>query len=56
MSSERKCVICNDRLPSNVHEQHTAAPVKQGRCCSYCNLTVVIPARIAGLPNMNKGS
>jgi hypothetical protein len=36
-------------LPPKVWEWgHNAEPVTEGRCCSHCNDTVVIPRRIKG--------
>ena len=36
---------------------HNAMPVTNGRCCDYCNSTVVMPARLAPFlsPNNNRG-
>ena len=39
-----ECSICGARL-RGVHDDHNAAPVTDGRCCSCCNAAVVIPAR-----------
>ena len=39
-----KCSICNIK-----HEDeygHNAQPINNGRCCSVCNIEVVIPTRI----------
>jgi hypothetical protein len=38
------CSICNIK-----HEDeygHNAQPINNGRCCSVCNIEVVIPTRI----------
>ena len=45
----KKCCICKkpiDTVGSWAHG-HNAEPIKQGQCCSLCNATKVIPARIA---------
>ena len=43
-----KCCICGKQIkPVGTWTQgNNAQPVKDGRCCDYCNSTVVIPARI----------
>lgn len=45
------CSICNELIevewPSGWSQGHNARPVNDGRCCSDCNWTVVIPARLA---------
>jgi hypothetical protein len=41
------CSIC--RLPY-VGFSHDAGPINNGRCCTTCNDTVVIPARIIHQP------
>ena len=43
MKKENKCVICND--PYKGHG-HNALPVKEGRCCTDCNWTGVLSARM----------
>ena len=37
------CTICRRDYDEYGHE---AWPINGGRCCNYCNDTVVIPARI----------
>ena len=40
------CVFCDVEMNS-IHDTHNPEPVKEsGRCCSHCNTTVVIPARL----------
>lgn len=39
-----KCVICEEDLDDKYG--NNAEPVKVGRCCSKCNITVVIPKRL----------
>ena len=40
------CCICGSTIGSMGHG-HNPAPVKtEGRCCDYCNLSVVIPQRL----------
>jgi len=45
---EKKCIICRQKFrgPGN-----NAVPVRKGQCCDNCNINVVIPRRIGGLPN-----
>lgn len=38
------CVICGQKYTGYGND---ARPVKEGRCCNGCNLTVVVPRRIA---------
>ena len=40
---QSKCVICNELF---VGHGHNALPVKEGRCCTDCNWTGVLPARL----------
>ena len=43
------CVICNEDIEVQAngwHLGHNAEPVEIGRCCTDCNQTLVIPARI----------
>ena len=50
----KMCAICKDpidvqKTPEGVvfwTEGHTAMPVVEGRCCTSCNYSVVIPARL----------
>jgi len=50
-----KCTICTQEIDTQRHPRtgeivwakgHNAQPVAHGRCCSTCNATVVIPARM----------
>jgi hypothetical protein len=43
-----KCDICGDDIDirGTWTKGHNAQPVADGRCCSVCNDTVVIPKRI----------
>ena len=43
------CSICNNEI--NDEFGNNAEPVNDGRCCSDCNSTVVIPARIKEMLN-----
>lgn len=45
------CVICDREIPveHGWDGGHNAEPVRKGRCCTECNVLVVIPARIQGL-------
>ena len=43
------CVICKEDIGVQANgwqHGHNAEPVEDGRCCSDCNQTAVIPARI----------
>lgn len=42
------CSICKKEIPSRDgwDKGNNAEPINKGRCCDYCNETVVIPARI----------
>ncbi len=52
-----KCVLCKEQIDAQrtpfgevVWEGgHNAEPIKRGRCCSVCNETRVIPARLEQL-------
>ena len=52
-----KCSLCDgeievQRNPKGIvywTEGHNAAPLSEGRCCDNCNITKVIPARLARL-------
>ena len=48
--SER-CVLCDVPL---IAYGHNPEPLAEGRCCTSCNDTLVIPARLAQLPG-NRG-
>jgi hypothetical protein len=43
-----QCSICRRDVDAvgDWTEGHNAQPVNDGRCCSFCNSHVVIPARI----------
>ena len=56
-----KCSICGyDIEPDMVDgkvawdQGHNAAPVNDGRCCTTCNYTIVVPRRIKDCFNDNK--
>jgi hypothetical protein len=49
------CIICGNLIDELRHpisgevvwdQGHNAEPVKDGRCCSHCNNTVVLPQRL----------
>ena len=45
-----KCSICRETVPvAEDSHGHNAEPVNSGRCCSACNASAVIPARIERL-------
>lgn len=41
------CSICGK--PGWPDGSHNAQPINDGRCCGICNITVVIPRRLADL-------
>ena len=45
-----ECSICNNEIETNPltnwDQGHNAEPVNEGRCCDFCNSSVVIPTRI----------
>lgn len=46
------CSICGNEIevePSGWAGGHNAQPINDGRCCTTCNATVVIPGRIIRL-------
>ena len=48
----RICSICTGSIPVMVNgwkHGHNADPVAEGRCCTYCNDTKVIPARLQAI-------
>ena len=51
MSIEKSkiCVICEKEIKDLY--PHSAAPVADGKCCTNCNATKVIPARLAAVYN-----
>jgi len=58
-----ECSICNGEItpqrdPSTgktIWDQgHSASPVNDGRCCSSCNTTVVIPTRLGRVRMVRK--
>ena len=53
-SKPKFCSICTSAIDELIvdgevawSDGHNAEPVNQGRCCSECNDTVVIPSRLA---------
>ena len=52
-----KCCICKEEIDKQIFPKsntvwkkgHNAQPIKDGRCCSNCNNTVVIPERFKRL-------
>jgi hypothetical protein len=43
-----KCSICGMEIPKKGTwtQGNNAEPINSGRCCDYCNLAVVLPARV----------
>ena len=51
-----KCVICKQNIDILYHngkaiweDGHNAEPICEGRCCTICNDTVVMPQRITDM-------
>ena len=47
-----KCSICSRDIDVQINgwdQGHSAYPVNEGRCCTLCNVTEVIPERISRL-------
>ena len=42
------CSICNEDFEGH---GHNADPINDGRCCEFCNFSMVIPARLDLLDN-----
>lgn len=52
LNQPMKCSICGgpiEREFTGWAGGHNAAPVNDGRCCSDCNWTIVIPVRLSRL-------
>ncbi len=56
--SKLECCICRKEIEKEYNSLtgkvywdsgNNALPVKNGRCCSICNVNIVIPARISNL-------
>lgn len=47
-----ECSICG--LPVQSKASHNAEPINDGRCCSECNDTVVVPRRLLDVYKMTK--
>ena len=62
LNYNKKCCICKQSIDKQLNkkgeviwdEGHNAEPVNDGRCCTQCNNTTVIPARISGQFNIDK--
>ena len=56
---DRKCSICEGHIEPLRDDKgeivweggNNAQPVNDGRCCDECNMTAVIPARMAQINN-----
>lgn len=49
MHNPRICCLCQKQIdiqPKGWAEGHNAEPIMNGRCCSKCNDTIVVPKRI----------
>ncbi len=48
--SKMKCVICKEKItadPFGWEGGCNAMPVEEGQCCYQCDISVVLPARLA---------
>ena len=46
-----KCCLCKKEIPVEANgwaEGNNAEPLRKGRCCNECNLTIIIPLRLIG--------
>jgi len=52
------CSICGGDIDAQGTwtRGHNAEPINDGRCCTECNNTVVIPARIVAIYRAEKAS
>ena len=53
------CVICGLDIDVQFNgwtEGHNAQPLKDGRCCTPCNSTVVLPARLKPMMGLQPGT
>ena len=50
-----KCSICHEKIDGHINpftnevywtEGHNAQPINNGRCCTICNDTIVVPVRL----------
>jgi hypothetical protein len=49
------CSICGNAIEVTIggwSEGNNAQPVNDGRCCDWCNWTVVVPARLKSIDDM----
>jgi hypothetical protein len=52
MKNNGKCVICNEKITAEQNASkwaggYNAMPVAEGQCCYTCDISVVLPARLA---------
>lgn len=51
------CIICGDPIPKDAKGWgggYNAEPIKDGRCCSKCNQTLVVPERLKRIQEGHK--
>ena len=56
------CCICSEEIGDMINDDgevywstgHNASPVKAGRCCTTCNIRIVIPERLEGILDMDR--
>ena len=50
-----KCSICHEKIDGHINpftnevywtKGHNAQPINNGRCCTICNDTIVVPVRL----------
>lgn len=65
MENEMICSICNGEIDPQINpatgevfwtQGHNAEPINNGRCCTTCNTTKVVPTRIANMQKNNWNS
>ena len=53
-----ECCICKKEILPDFNGWglgHNAEPIKEGRCCSNCNFSIVIPERIKNIQINERG-
>ena len=51
-----KCCLCGEEIEvkGNWKEGNNAQPIKDGRCCDFCNYTKVIPLRFSNFASRKR--
>ncbi len=52
-----KCCLCGEKIETvgTWTQGHNAWPLKDGRCCTFCDNTKVIPARVKTFEEAKRG-